>query len=228
MIRVMLVDDHQLFREGLKCLFMETNDIRVVKEADNGKQAVALFQNKSSFHDSELPHLILMDIKMPEMNGIEATQALLKIDPSIKIVILSVCYEHPIPTKLLQMGIMGYLTKDTSPEDLILAIRRVALNGQRFIHPDIMQQVALNSVNEIEDESLLVNDLSDRELQVLKLIAQGKRIQQISTELGLSPKTVNSYRYRLFEKLQVKSDIELTHFVLRNSLFVNKEVETET
>lgn len=219
MIRVMLVDDHQLLREGLKHLFLETSDIRVIAEADNGKKALDIFQDKDFFKQTGRPHVVLMDIKMPEMNGIEATQALLRLDSSIKIIILTVCHEHPIPTKLLQMGVMGYLTKDISSDDLMLAIRRVALSGQRFVQPDILQQVALNSVNEIDDERILINDLSERELQVLKLIACGIRIQQISSELNLSPKTVNSYRYRLFEKLQVKSDIELTHFVLRNSLF---------
>jgi two-component system, NarL family, invasion response regulator UvrY len=207
-ITVLLVDDHELVRAGLSRLLGDIPGIRVVAEANSGEQALKLAKEKR-------PQVVLMDVRMPGMGGLEATRKMAKIDKNLKIVILSVHDAEPFPTKLLQAGAAGYLTKDSDINEIVNAIKTVA-SGRHYLRPEIAQQLALRSFSDFQDSPL--ESLSERELQIMVMITSGRKIQEISDTLCLSPKTVNGYRYRLFEKLNIQNDVELTHFALRYGL----------
>jgi len=213
LITVLIVDDHELVRAGIKSLLAAVNGIKVVGEASSGEDAVKIAKEKH-------PLVVLMDVRMPGIGGLEATRKLIRSDPDIKVIALTVLGEEPFPSKLLQAGAAGYLTKDSGLEEMVQAIHSVHL-GKRYISPEVAQQLALKSLS--EEKSSPFDLLSERELQVMIMITSGQKVQEISDKLCLSPKTVNSYRYRLFEKLNVHSDVELTHLAIRHNM-----LETET
>ena len=161
------------------------------------------------------PDVVLMDIKMRGIDGLEATKKLIRFDPDIKVLVVTVCDDDLFPAKLMQAGASGYITKDASMDEMVKAIR-VVHSGQRYISPAIAQQLAFKHVTD-KDESPF-STLSERELQVMMMITQGCKAQEISKKLNLSPKTVNSYRYHIFEKLGVKSDVGLTLLATRHDL----------
>lgn len=206
MITVLIVDDHDLVRLGMKRILGAVSGLKVIGEVRNGEEAITFVRQK-------LPDVILMDVKMPGMGGIAATTELLQIDPELKILAISSCHEDPFPARLLQAGACGFITKDSSSDEIIQAIRAVH-SGQRYISPKIAEQLAVRHVSKSADKSPF-GLLSDRELEVMMLITQGAKVQDIAEKLILSPKTVNSYRYRLFEKLGIKNDVELTHLAIR-------------
>lgn len=208
MITVLIVDDHDLVRMGIKRILSGINGIKVLGEASSGEEALQFVRQK-------MPDVILMDVKMPGMGGIAATSKLLRLDPDVKVLAISSCDEEPFPTRLLQAGASGYITKDCAPDEMAHAIRAVH-SGQRYISPAIAEQLAIRHVTKGEKSPFSV--LSERELQVMMLITQGLKVQEISDKLGLSPKTVNSYRYRLFEKLGIGNDVELTHLAIRHGV----------
>jgi len=210
---LLIVDDHDIVRAGISRLLGDINGIEVVGQASNGEEAIQLSKTLK-------PHVILMDVRMPGIGGLEATRKMLRNDPNLKVIALTVCGEEPFPSKLLQAGASGYLTKGADLEQMINAIRSVHA-GKRYIGPEIAQQLALKTVTDGDGAPLDL--LSERELQVMIMITQGQKVQQISEKLCLSPKTVNSYRYRLFDKLGVASDVELTHFAIRHGI-----LDTET
>lgn len=210
---MLIVDDHDIVRAGISRLLGDINGIEVVGQASNGEEAIQLSKTLK-------PHVILMDVRMPGIGGLEATRKMLRNDPNLKVIALTVCGEEPFPSKLLQAGASGYLTKGADLEQMINAIRSVHA-GKRYIGPEIAQQLALKTVTDGDGAPLDL--LSERELQVMIMITQGQKVQQISEKLCLSPKTVNSYRYRLFDKLGVASDVELTHFAIRHGI-----LDTET
>jgi len=213
-ITVLLVDDHDLVRTGLKRLLDDVSGIKVVGEANTGEEALRIAKEKQ-------PHVVLMDVKMPGIGGLEATKKLLRTNPDTKVIALTVHAEEPFPSRLLQAGAAGYLTKGSSPDKMVEAIRSVH-SGKRYISPDIAHQLALRHLSDGESEVL--DTLSERELQVMLMITKGCKVSDISDKLCLSPKTVNSYRYRLFEKLRVSSDVELTHFALRHGIVDTEDV----
>jgi two-component system, NarL family, invasion response regulator UvrY len=213
LIKLLIVDDHDIVRAGISRLLGDINGIEVVGQASNGEEAIQLSKTLK-------PHVILMDVRMPGIGGLEATRKMLRNDPNLKVIALTVCGEEPFPSKLLQAGASGYLTKGADLEQMINAIRSVHA-GKRYIGPEIAQQLALKTVTDGDGAPLDL--LSERELQVMIMITQGQKVQQISEKLCLSPKTVNSYRYRLFDKLGVASDVELTHFAIRHGI-----LDTET
>ena len=214
MINVFIVDDHELVRNGVKRLLADINNIKVIGEANRGEDAVKYVREENKTQ----PNVILMDLQMPGIGGMEATRRILHINPDIKIIALTAHMAEPFPSRLLQAGAAGYLTKDCGAEEMIQAIRAVN-SGQRYISPGIAQQLALKRF--IAGEKSPLDVLSERELQVMLMITKGIKVQDISEKLHLSPKTVNSYRYRLFEKLGVTSDVELTHLALRLGLIEN-------
>lgn len=209
MIKVLIVDDHELIRAGISRLLSESSGIEVVGEADTGEQALQLTKDKT-------PDVVLMDVKMPGIGGLEATRRLLRHYPELKIIALTSCDDEPFPSRLLQAGALGYLTKGSGVEQMVQAIRKVN-SGQRFISPEIAQKLALKNIEDPQESP--IDKLSERELQIMLMITSGQRVQEISDKLCLSPKTVNSYRYRLFEKLKVTNDVELTHLAMRHGLF---------
>jgi len=205
MIKVLIVDDHKLIRKGITSLLKTINGIEPVGEASDGEEAVSMVKELQ-------PNVVLMDLQMPGMGGLEATRKILRLNPDVKILALTVCESDVFPTRLLEEGAAGYITKDSSTEEMIRAIRAVH-SGQRYISPDVAQKLALKRYTKGEDSPF--DHLSERELQVMIMITSGKRAQDIAETLHLSPKTVNTYRYRLFEKLGVNSDVELTLLALR-------------
>jgi len=208
LISVLIVDDHDLVRAGIKSLLSTVSGLKVIGEASTGEEAIRIAREKR-------PNVILMDIRMPGIGGLEATRKLLRTDPDVKIIALTVCNEEPFPSKLLQAGAAGYITKGCDVEEMVQAILSV-FHGKRFISPDVAQQLALKHLS--DEKASPFDTLSERELQVMMMITSGQKVQDISDKLCLSPKTVNSYRYRLFEKLSVNSDVELTHLAIRHGI----------
>ncbi len=208
MINVFLVDDHELVRTGIRRLLEDVRGIKVVGEVESGEAAVAWCRNNDT-------DIVLMDMNMPGIGGIEATRRILRLNPDVKIIVISIHGEEPYPTKVMQAGAAGYLTKGAAPLEMINAIRQVK-SGQRYLSPEIAQQMALSQFKPTQDNPF--QTLSERELQIMMMITTGQKVNDISEQLSLSPKTVNSYRYRLFSKLEVSGDVELTHLAIRHGI----------
>ncbi|WP_026317892.1 UvrY/SirA/GacA family response regulator transcription factor [Algicola sagamiensis] len=206
MINVFLVDDHELVRTGIKRILEDIRGIKVVGEAETGEDAVRFCRANS-------PDVVLMDVNMPGGGGLEATRKILRYNPDTKVIMLTIHAEDPLPTKVMQIGAFGYLTKSAAPDEVVHAIRAVN-SGQRYITPQIAQQMALNRVTGKQEDNPF-ESLSERELQIMLMITSGKKVQDIAEQLNLSSKTVNSYRYRMFEKLGISGDVELTHLAVR-------------
>jgi two-component system invasion response regulator UvrY len=188
-------------------MLADIDGLQVVGEADSGESALKLARELK-------PDVVLMDVKMPGIGGLEATRKLLRSHPDIKVVAVTVCEEDPFPTRLMQAGAAGYLTKGAGLDEMVQAIR-LAFAGQRYISPQIAQQLALKS---FQPQGSPFDALSEREIQIALMIVGCQKVQIISDKLCLSPKTVNTYRYRIFEKLSVTSDVELTLLAVRHGM----------
>jgi two-component system invasion response regulator UvrY len=208
LINVFLVDDHELVRTGIRRLLEDVRGIKVVGEADSGEAALKWCRQNHA-------DIVLMDMNMPGIGGLEATRKLLRYSPDAKIIVLTIHTENPFPTKVMQAGAAGYLTKGAGADEVVNAIRMVN-SGQRYISPDIAQQMALSQFSTSSDNPF--KELSERELQIMLMITKGQKVTDISEQLNLSPKTVNSYRYRLFSKLDINGDVELTHLAIRHGM----------
>jgi len=200
-----LVDDHELVRTGISRIIDDVRGMKVIGEAESGEDAVKWCR-------SHVPDVILMDINMPGIGGLDAMHRILRIDEDIKIIMLTMHTENPFPSKVMQAGAVGYLSKSAAPEEVLNAIRSVNA-GQRYLAPEIAQQMALSQISPTTDDPFGI--LSERELQIMIMITKGLRVVDISEQLGLNPKTINSYRYRLFDKLGVNGDVGLTHLAIR-------------
>jgi two-component system invasion response regulator UvrY len=208
MINIILVDDHEIVRTGLKMIIAKMAGIKIIAEAENGKEAVDLARKYN-------PHVILMDVNMPVMSGIEATRRITQHIKNVKIIILTVHAENPFPAQLLEAGASGYLTKGCAATELEIAIKKVATHG-RYIGTDIAQQMALSLLP--GGEASPFDELSSREMEVMLLLAQGKKPKEIGDILLLSPKTVATYKYRILEKLDLGNVIELAHLTIRHGI----------
>jgi len=208
LINVLLVDDHELVRTGIRRILEDVKGIKVVGEVQTGEDAVQFCIK----HD---PDVVLMDMNMPGIGGLEATKKIIRLAPETKVIVLTVYTEDPIPTKVMQIGASGYLTKDAGLDEMVNAIRAVN-SGQRYITPDVAQKMALNQFKTDEENPFAC--LSERELQIMFMITRGEKVTDISEQLILSTKTINSYRYRMFEKLGVSNDVELTHLAIRHGM----------
>ncbi|MAF88098.1 MAG: two-component system response regulator UvrY [Pseudomonas sp.] len=209
MIRVLVVDDHDLVRTGISRMLADISGLQVIGQADSGEDAIRKARELK-------PDVVLMDVKMPGIGGLEATRKLLRSYPDLKVIAVTICEEAPFPTRLLQAGAAGYLTKGAALEEMVQAIRMV-FGGQRYISPQIAQQLALKSFQPQLSESPF-DLLSEREIQIALMIANCQKVQSISDKLCLSPKTVNTYRYRIFEKLSITSDVELALLAVRHGM----------
>jgi two-component system, NarL family, invasion response regulator UvrY len=207
MIRILLVDDHELVRTGLEALLNTAGDITVVGVAQSGEEAVKEAAVLSV-------DVVLMDVNMPGIGGIEACRRILKHDPKVKIIAISVTNDGPIPQQLLKLGVMGFISKGSSVDEMILAIRKV-ITGKRYLCAEVANNLALQGLSDGNDSPFA--KLSQRESEVVTLILQGKTIQEMAEMMVISDKTVNTYRYRLYEKLQVKNDVELTRLAFKFS-----------
>jgi DNA-binding NarL/FixJ family response regulator len=204
MISILVVDDHALIRKGLKQLLDDTEDIRVTGEAETGMQALNMARDNS--YD-----LVLLDIALPDKNGIDVLKQLKQEQPDIKVIVLSMYPEDQYGVRSLKAGASGYLNKQSAPDQLIGAIRQV-LSGKKYIG-EIMAEQLLNSMIG-NSEELMHQTLSNREYQTLCLIASGKTLSEIAESMTLSPKTVSVYRARMLEKMGFKNNAEAIHYAI--------------
>jgi len=207
-ITLLIIDDHELVREGIRRLLEDQAHITVLAEAASGEEAIKLA--------SELkPEIILMDISMPGIGGLEATHRLLQINPKQKIIILTAHTADPFPKVLLRAGAVGYISKNSGLSEMQIAIETIH-KGKSYISPDIAQKLAIAALNPSNDSPF--DRLSQRELQIIMLIVQGLRTQEIAKRLCLSPKTISTYRSRLMDKLEVPSVVELMKLAEQHGL----------
>ncbi|WP_162762724.1 excinuclease ABC subunit UvrC [Klebsiella pneumoniae] len=190
LINVLLVDDHELVRAGIRRILEDIKGIKVAGEACCGEDAVKWCRANSA-------DVVLMDMNMPGIGGLEATRKIARSVAGTKVIMLTVHTENPLPAKVMQAGAAGYLSKGAAPQEVVNAIRCVA-SGQRYIASDIAQQMALSQIEPEKTESPFAS-LSERELQIMLMITKGQKVNEISEQLNLSPKTVNSYRYRMYD-----------------------------
>jgi two-component system, NarL family, invasion response regulator UvrY len=208
MIRVLIADDHAVVRQGLKQIISTTKDIKVTAEAANGQEVLDRIW-KENFD------VIVLDIKMPGRDGVDVLKQIKTHKPKLPVLVFSMHPEEQYAVRVLKAGASGYLTKDADPEEMLKAIR-VAAQGRKYVTPTLAEQLA-NGVS-LDSDKPPHEALSDREYQVMRMIAGGKTVTEIAEELALSVKTVSSYRTRLLAKLQLKNNAELTHYVLSRNL----------
>lgn len=209
MTRILVVDDHDLVRMGIVRMLADVNGYQVVGDAKSGEEAVSKMR-------SLMPDVVLMDVKMPGMGGLEATKKLLSINPEVKIIAVTACDDNLYPTRLMQAGAVGYVTKGAEFNEITDAINKV-ICGQLYMSNSIAQQLALRNFAGNNSQESPFEKLSQRELQTAMLIANGQKVNDIAQAFSVSPKTVNSYRYRIFEKLNINSDVELTLLAVKHN-----------
>jgi len=218
LIDIMLVDDHDLVRMGIRGLLDErtaVTGIQVVGEANSGEQALDVLHKVS-------PDVVLMDLNMPGMGGLEATRRMVQAKPGIKVLVLTAMDEGPVPRWVLEAGASGYLTKGCRIEEMIAAIHG-AVQGERHISPAVAQRLALGGMDAGDENPF--DELSRRERQILLMILQGLSHQDISTTLDISPKTVSTYKCRVLAKLRVNSDLQLVTLAARHGLIASRSEE---
>ena len=213
MIKILIIDDHELVRTGLRMILEEVSDFQVVGEVKSGEDGLRFCRKNA-------PDIVLMDVNMPGIGGLEATKQIVRLSENTRVICLSMHTENPIPAKVMSRGAFGFVTKDAEPQEMILAIHKVAA-GQKYIAPDIAQQIAIGKLD--MDDKNPFEQLSDRELEITLMLVRGKRVPEIAQSLNISAKTVNTYRYRMFDKLDINTDVELTHLALRYKL-ISSEV----
>ncbi len=206
-IKILVADDHDLVRTGITRMLSDDPLIEVVSEASCGESAV---QNTRRLK----PDVVLLDVNMPNIGGIEATRRIKQIDENIKVLAVSSLTSEPYPTMLLKAGVNGYITKGTPIDEMIRAIKKVYEGGKYFSH-EVAEQLAQSVLDNKQNP---LDALSEREKQVLMMVVNCQSVQQIADTLFVSTKTVNTYRYRIFEKLGVDSDVKLTHLAIRHGL----------
>jgi DNA-binding NarL/FixJ family response regulator len=210
-IKIILADDHKLMREGLKSLLNQQTDITVIAQADNGREAVQLAERMEA-------DVVVMDVSMPDLNGIDATRQIVSRAPKTRVIALSMHSDRQFVVEMLRAGAAGYMVKDSAFEELASAIRTVA-KGQTYIAPKIGKFSMDDVATHFEEEPLLAAPrLTDREREVLQLIAEGKGTKEVAAELHLSAKTVETHRQHLMDKLDIYSVAELTKYAIREGL----------
>ena len=206
--RILIVDDHAIVREGLKQILTEVDDIEVAGEADCSSRALQMARR-------EPWDLVLLDISMPDRNGLETLELLKKEHPGIKVLMLSMHRETQYAVRALKTGAAGYLNKQSAPDQLVEAIRQVA-SGKKYISAEVAQELASQISGEREGPPH--ETLSNREYQTLCMIASGLPVSAIADKLALSVKTISMYRARLLKKMQLKNNAELTHYAIKRGL----------
>jgi len=213
-IRILVVDDHQLVRIGTSRLLADIEGFEIVGQAGSGEQAIDMVRDLK-------PDVVLMDVQMPGIGGLEATRRCLRVDPELRIVAVSVHETEPYPSKLMNVGAVGYITKRADLDEMVRAVKKV-MAGQRYISSDIAQQLALRPFT--PEDATPFDVLSSREMQITLMVINGRKVPEISKSLSLSPKTVNSYRYRIFDKLNVSNDVGLTKLAIKYRIIDSEAV----
>lgn len=214
-IRILIADDHGVIRAGLRALLADFPDIIVVGEASDGGEAIAKVWELK-------PDIVLMDLSMPNMGGIEATRQLLQNDPKLRILILTVHEDESLLREVIRMGAAGYIVKRASQDDLLHAIRVVA-RGDLYVHPAMTRSLFVEPAS-VTSKGSEVETLTLRELEVLQLLAKGYTNRQIADQLSLSPRTVEGHRANLSGKLGLRSRVELVEYAESHGLMKKKEV----
>jgi len=209
-IKVLIADDHQLFREGLVNLISSAPDIDVIGEAKDGKEATEKTKELK-------PDVVLIDIGMPEMNGIEATRILKKQQPEVKVIAVSMHSDRQFVKGILEAGADGYLLKNCTYRQLINAIQSV-VEGKKYLSDDITEMVIQGYLDPAEEVNDNQSDLSEREMEILKLYAEGKSTREISEKLFISVKTVGTHKQHIFEKLGIKSNADMVKYAIKEGL----------
>jgi DNA-binding NarL/FixJ family response regulator len=208
---VLLVDDHEMIRAGLRAILEQERNVKVIGEAEHGRAAVKLARDLS-------PHVILMDLNMPEMNGVEATRQIVAENPDVKVIALSVNCDRQFITAALQAGAVGYLMKNSAAIELGLAIKAV-MKGEVYLSPKVAHVVVKNYVQTRGSRDRTVfAELTPKQREVLQLLAEGKSNKEIAKELGTSTKTVETHRAQLMEKLNIHTVAGLTKYAVREGL----------
>lgn len=206
-INVMLVDDHAVVRMGFKMLLETDADIKVVAEAESGEQAIQRYMEHK-------PNVVVMDITMPGIGGLEAIERILAKDSSAKILVLSAHEDSVHPKRVLNAGAMGYLTKRSAAEEMIKAIRIVA-SGKKYLEASVAQQMA---IQQLSGDQNPVDMLSPREFEVFMALAKGKTTNEIAETLFLSPRTVGTHLYNIKQKLNANNSAEIALIAMRSGL----------
>jgi len=206
-INVMLVDDHAVVRMGFKMLLETSDDIKVIEEAENGEEAIKAYMEHK-------PDVVVMDITMPGMGGMEAIERILNKESSAKVLVLSAHEDSVHPKRVLNAGAMGYVTKRSAAEELIKAIRSVA-SGKKYIEASVAQQMA---IQQLSGEENPVDVLSEREFEVFMSLAKGKTTNEIAETLFLSPRTVGTHLYNIKQKLNASNSAEIALIAMRSGL----------
>lgn len=208
MIKIFIADDHKLFREGLKLIFSETSDMAVVDETGDGEEVF----KKITENDYDI---LLLDISMPGKSGLDILKQIKSIKPQLPVLILSMHLEEHYALRSLKSGASGYLTKESTPEELIKAIRKVSMGG-KYISSPLAEKIAFE-LNRTYPKTLH-ETLSDREFQVMCMIAAGKKTKEISENLSLNEKTISTYRSRILQKMNMKTNAEIIQYAIREGL----------
>jgi DNA-binding NarL/FixJ family response regulator len=208
MIRLLVVDDHPLFRQGLRGWLADATDFKLIAEAIDADEAIEKVR-------STRPDLVLLDLSLPGRSGLDVLIQLQAEMPEVKVLVLSGYPEKDYAVRCLRAGAMGYLTKESAPEELNAAIRKI-VRGRKYVSASLADMLA-TELN-VSDKRLPHEELSDREFQVLCLLGQGKTVSQIAELLSLSPPTVSTYRARILEKMKMEKTAQLIHYAVSNGL----------
>jgi DNA-binding NarL/FixJ family response regulator len=208
MIRILVADDHPVVRQGLKQIVAGTTDIFVVDEAATGQEV--LDKVRSNYFD-----VVLLDITMPGASGLDILKQLRSERPELAILILSMHSEEQYAARVLRAGASGYLAKESAPDELVAAVRKISLGG-KYVSPSLAEKLASDLA--VDTQEPLHQTLSDREYETMRLIASGKTTAEIAEQLSLSPKTISTYRSRILEKMGMRSNTELTLYAVQNGL----------
>lgn len=209
-IRLLLADDHRLFRAGIRALLQTLGDVEIVAEAENGREALRLAASRR-------PDVVLMDITMPNLNGLDAAARIVRDLPHTRVIILSMSADGDSVLKALRAGAVGYLVKNADPAELNLAIR-AALRGERFLSSAVSEHVIAACLGRIEKERTSLERLTPRQREVLQLVAEGHTTKGIATKLGISTKTAEAYRAELMKALDIHDIASLTRYAIRTGL----------
>ncbi len=208
MIKLLIADDHNIFREGLREIINKTSDIQVIDEAKSGSEVLSKVEENN--YD-----VILLDISMPGRSGLDILKQLRQEKPHIQVLILSMYSEEEFAIRAMRTGAAGYLVKDTASKDLIEAIRKVSM-GLKYVTPSLAEKLALDI--DMGNETPIHAKLSNREYEVMCMISAGKKNKEIAEEILISPKTVSSYKKRILDKMGMKTNAQLTEYAIRNGL----------